>query len=75
MLIWKENTDHIHKRLHGRMYCLRKLKFFHVREEILQMFYSSVVGSIICFGMTCANFTMLIFSVWDFPQNLKRERL
>ena len=52
-LNWKENTDHIHKRLQGKMYCLRKLKSFHVREEILQMFYSSVIGSIIYFGTTC----------------------
>ena len=35
------------------MYCLRKLKSFNVSDEILQMFYSSVIGSIIYFGMTC----------------------
>ena len=52
-LSWKENTDHIVKKLHSRMYCLRKLKSFNVQQELLQMFYSSVVCSIMTFGLTC----------------------
>jgi hypothetical protein len=52
-LSWKENTDYICKRIQSRMYCLRKLRSFNVQQELLQMFYSSVVCSIMTFGLVC----------------------
>ena len=35
------------------MYCLRKLKSFHVSSAIMKSFYTSTIESIICFGITC----------------------
>ena len=52
-LSWRENTDHIVKKVHSRLYCLRKLRSFNVQQELLQMFYSSVVCSVMTFGLTC----------------------
>jgi hypothetical protein len=52
-LSWKENTDHIFKRVQSRMYCLRKLRSFNVQQELLQMFYSSIVCSMMTFGLAC----------------------
>ena len=50
---WKDNTKYIYKRLQSRMFCLRKLRSFNVKQEILQMFYTAVIGSIISFGISC----------------------
>ena len=36
-----------------RLYCLRKLRSFDVREEILQMFYTATVSSAFTFEMPC----------------------
>ena len=52
-LDWTENTDTVMKKLNTRMYCLRKLKSFEVHPQFLQMFYSSVIGSVVSFGLTC----------------------
>ena len=52
-LSWKENVDYIVKKTHSRMNCLRKLRSFHVSQDLLQMFYSSIVSSIMSFGLTC----------------------
>ena len=52
-LSWSANLDYIIKKTHSRMYCLRKLRSFNVSRDILQMFYSSVVSSIMIFGLTC----------------------
>jgi hypothetical protein len=35
------------------MYCLRKLISFNVQQELLQMFYSSIVCSMMTFGLAC----------------------
>ena len=52
-LSWSQNTDVIMKKLNTRMYCLRKLRSFNVNSQILQMFYSSVICSVLTFGLTC----------------------
>ena len=49
---WKQNTDHILKKLKPRMYCLRKLKSFQVNCQLLQTFYTSMITSVITFGIT-----------------------
>ena len=51
-LKWKQNTDNIIKKLTPRMYCLRKLKSFEVNNKLLQMFYTSMITSVITFGIT-----------------------
>ena len=52
-LTWKPNTDAIVKKLHSRLYFLRKLRSFNVRQEILQMFYTSTCNSALYFGSVC----------------------
>ena len=52
-LSWSENTDLIMKKVNTRMYCLRKLKSFDVSSQLLQIFFNSIVGSILTFGLTC----------------------
>ena len=45
-LAWKEHIEYLCKKLRSRMYCLRKMKKFHVNAKILRMFYDSVLSSI-----------------------------
>ena len=52
-LTWRQNTDSILRKAHTRMYCLRKLKSFDVSIRILQVFYSSVIVSVLTFGAVC----------------------
>ena len=52
-LSWKQNLKYIIKKTHSRLYCLRKLTSFHVSSELLQMFYTSTVSSVITFGSAC----------------------
>ena len=42
-LSWGDHVDYIMKKLNSRMYCLRKLNSFNVRNEILSIFYKSVI--------------------------------
>ncbi len=58
-LAWHPHIDFLVKKLNTRMYCLRKLNYFHVNANILAMFYDSVVSSIwkyclICWGGNAA---------------------
>ena len=41
------------KILNSRMYCFRKLKFFHVNSRILALFYDSVVASVWRYCLLC----------------------
>ena len=52
-LNWTHNTDAIMKKLNSRMHCLRKLNSFHVCPQLLSVFYSSVISSVLSFGLTC----------------------
>ena len=46
-LAWHENTDEIIKKDHSRLFCLRKLRSFRVREDILQVFFLSTVSIVL----------------------------
>ena len=52
-LAWHENTDEIIKIVHSRLFCLRKLGSFRVREDILQVFSLSTISSILTYGCVC----------------------
>ena len=52
-LAWHENTDEIIKKVHSRLFCLRKLRSFRVREDILQVFSLSTISSVLTFGCAC----------------------
>ena len=42
---------HIIKKAHSRLYCLRKLRYFNYRTELLQVFYTSTVSIVLaCLG-------------------------
>ena len=52
-LAWHQNTDEIIKKVHSRLFCLRKLRLFRVREDILQVFFLSSISSVltcVCWG-------------------------
>ena len=50
-LSWNDNTQVILKKANTRLYCLRKLKTFNVKRDILQLFFSSVLCSVLTFGV------------------------
>ena len=52
-LTWKSNTENIVKKIKPRMYCLRKLKSFDVDKQLLKMFYTSMITSVLTFGASC----------------------
>ena len=52
-LSWRHNTVHCIKKIKPRMYCLRKLKSFDVNKNLLQNFYTSVLSSVLTFGIPC----------------------
>ena len=52
-LKWTENTDTVVKKVNSRLYCLKKLRSFEVSKKVLQMFYSSVIVSVLTFGASC----------------------
>ena len=54
-LTWHDHITIIVKKMNTRMYCLRKLNTFNVKNQILVMFYKSVLSSIwrsclVCWG-------------------------
>ena len=52
-LSWKCHVNAVVKKVHSRLYCSRKLRSSDVRDEILQMFYTATISSVLTFGMTC----------------------
>ena len=52
-LAWHENTDENIKKVHSRLFCLRKPRSFRVREDILQVFSLSTISSVLTFGCAC----------------------
>ena len=48
-LTWVEQAKSVSSKINKRMFFLRKLNSFHVDKTILELFYSSVINSIICF--------------------------
>ena len=53
MLCWRFHVDAILRKLNSRMYCLRKLKSFNVRKEILSSFYNAVISSVLSYCIVC----------------------
>ena len=51
--IWDNHVDSMIKKLNQRMYFLRKLRSFGIKQSILQIFYSSSLEGLIVFGITC----------------------
>ena len=45
--MWKNNTDAIASKIKTRMYCLRKLRFFNINPKLLEIFYSSMICSVL----------------------------
>ena len=58
-LSWSKNTSSILSKANTRVYCLRKLHTFHVKTDMLQLFFSSVVCAVLTFGVTCWGETLL----------------
>ncbi len=52
-LDWSLNTDHIYKKGQSRLYFLWRLASFNICTKLLQMFYNSVVASVLFFAVAC----------------------
>ena len=52
-LTWNEHAVKLLKKINTRMYCLRKIRSFNVSKQLLQMFYTSTVCSVLTFGAVC----------------------
>ena len=52
-LAWHDHIDYLIKRLNVKMYCFRKLNYFHVDKRILALFYESVVASVWRYCLLC----------------------
>ena len=52
-LNWKEHAKQVSTKANTRLYFLRKLRSFDVSADILNLFYSSVVRSVMSFGLVC----------------------
>ena len=48
-----KNLKYIIKKTHSRLYCLSKLRSFNISTELLQMFYTSTLRSVLTFGSAC----------------------
>ncbi|AWP16803.1 Hypothetical protein SMAX5B_003407, partial [Scophthalmus maximus] len=52
-LNWKTNSLAVYKKGMSRLYFLRKLRSFNVCSRMLEMFYQSVVASVLFFTVVC----------------------
>ena len=52
-LSWKHNITDEMLKVSTRLFCLRTLKSFAVYQQVLQLFYSSVLSSVLAFGLSC----------------------
>ena len=52
-LNWHKHIDGISTKLSRRLFLLKKLHYFHISNDIIKIFYTSVVQSIITFGISC----------------------
>ena len=52
-LKWKTNIDAVYKKGMSRLYFLRKLRSFNVCSKMLEIFYQSVVASVLYFAVVC----------------------
>ena len=54
-LNWKENSHSVYKKAQSRLYFLSKLRYFHLCDKMLRLFYSSVVGIVVTYAIVCWN--------------------
>lgn len=52
-LDWSLNTDALYKKGQSRLFFLRKLRSFNICSKMLQMFYQSVVASVLFYAAVC----------------------
>ena len=52
-LSWSEEVDLVVKKLKPRLYCLRKMSTFGVRQEILTLFYQSTICGVWRYCLIC----------------------
>ena len=52
-LDWSDNAEAIHSKGKSMLFFVRRLRSFGVYNRMLQMFYQSVMGSVLFFGITC----------------------
>ena len=52
-LDWSDHVDITNKKLHQRLYFLRKLRKFNIDNQLLSLFYKSVIESIFSFCVIC----------------------
>ena len=51
---WKNNTNVIVSKIKTRMCYLRKLRSFNINPDLLQIFYSSLISSVLSFALICS---------------------
>ena len=51
-LTWSSHIDYIRKRIQQRMYSLRRLRLFGASSQILSLFYTSVVQTVMLYCST-----------------------
>ena len=51
-LNWHEHCNELIEKINKRMYFLRKLKSFRLNNELLYIFYCSILESVITFGIS-----------------------
>ena len=52
-LDWTDNTEALYRKGQSKLFFLRRLRSFKVCNRLLQMFYQSVVASVLFFGVVC----------------------
>lgn len=52
-LDWNINTECLYKKSQSRLFFLRRLQSFNVCNQMLTMFYNSVVASVLFYGVVC----------------------
>ena len=52
-LDWTANMDTLHRKGQSRLYFLRRLGSFNICKKLLQMFYQSVVASVLFYAVVC----------------------
>ncbi|KAM9831440.1 uncharacterized protein ACB057_018630 [Neosynchiropus ocellatus] len=53
-LDWTTHTSHLYRKTQSRMYFLRRLRSFNICSKLLQMFYQSVVASVLFYTVVRA---------------------
>ena len=71
-LSWRDHTEYLCKKLRSRMYCLRKMKKFHVNSKILKMFYDSVFSSVWKYCLTAWGGNCRKVDQWNISSGIKQ---